>query len=447
MTALETKPDGTGATGDAPAAASPAAAPPAAASPVEEVVSDAPEVRRNTGAVQRPDVLALLGALVAAVCGTALIFTRLAPFSGKVGFAVVAYLLFLGFYALLVAMDQDGPMVRARLVAAAVHGLAVLLLAALLFIVLFTFRRGITALVHSNFFTQDLRNAGPLEGLETGGILHAIIGTLEMITIALAITIPLGLTCAVFLNEIPGRFSRFVRTVVEAMTALPSIVAGLFIYATFILALGFPLSGLAAALAITVMMLPIVIRAADVVIRLVPGSLREASLALGSGQWRTVWHVVLPTARSGLTTAVILGTARGIGETSPVLLTAGYTANINKDPTSGPMVSLPLVTYSLVRTGYPNMIARAFGTAAVLLALVLLLFVLARILGGRAPGDLTRRQESRRALQSTQDIARYREREEGAALVAGLGGLLPEETRPPSRRRRRGREPSRRWSS
>ena len=163
-----------------------------------------------------------------------------------------------------------------------------------------------------------------------------IIGTLWEITIALAITVPLGITCAVFLNEIPGRFSRLVRTVAEAMTALPSIVAGLFIYATVDPVLGVEKSGFAAALAISVEMLPIIIRAADVVLRLVPGTLREASLALGASQWRTVWHVILPTARSGLTTAVILGTARGIGETSPVLLTAGFTQRFNADPAAGP---------------------------------------------------------------------------------------------------------------
>ncbi len=142
------------------------------------------------------------------------------------------------------------------------------------------------------------------------------------------------------MTEIAGRLSpRFVRTVVEAMTALPSIIAGLFIYATFILILNRDKSGLAASLAIGVMMLPIIIRAADVVIRLVAGNLKEASYALGASQVRTVWHVVLPTARSGLMTAVILGTARGIGETSPVLLTAGFTQSLNLNPTTGPMVN------------------------------------------------------------------------------------------------------------
>jgi phosphate transport system permease protein len=155
------------------------------------------------------------------------------------------------------------------------------------------------------------------------------------------------------------------------------------------------------------MMLPIIIRAADVVIRLVPGTLREAALALGASQWRTIWHVVLPTARSGITTAVILGTARGIGETSPVLLTAGFAQTMNANPTSGAQTSLPLYTFQMVRTGEPGLIARAFGAAAVLMVLVLFLFVLARIIGGRAPGQLSRGQRRRRARASRRDALRF----------------------------------------
>jgi len=129
-----------------------------------------------------------------------------------------------------------------------------------------------------------------------------------------------------------------------------------------------------------VMMLPIIARAADVVLRVVPGNLREASLALGASRWRTVWQVVLPTARPGLATAVILGVARGIGETSPVLLTSGAAAFLVTNPTDGVMNSLPLFIYSTVRSGEPIYISRAFGAAAVLMALVLVLFALARFL-------------------------------------------------------------------
>lgn len=373
----------------------------------ERVPADRSDRPRPIGGQRRSDLLALLGAGAAAIAITDLLFTRLAPLSGVVGMVIVGYVVFLAVYAVLVSMDESGPAVVDRLVAAIIYALGLLLLASLVFVIGFVLVRGFTALRHLNFFTQDLSKAGPLQPLTMGGSLHGIIGTLEQISIALVITVPLGLLCAVFLNEFPGPFARFVRTITEAMTALPSIVAGLFIYATFILALGFGKSGLAAALALGVMMLPIIIRAADVVIRLVPGNLREASLALGAGRWRTVAFVVLPTSRSGLMTAVILGTARGIGETSPVLLTSGFTNFVNLDPSSGWQASLPLLTFFLVKSSEPNYIARGFGTAATLMLLVLGLFVVARMIGGRGPGQLTRRQAGRRARSSRQDAERF----------------------------------------
>ncbi|MFG2129174.1 phosphate ABC transporter permease PstA [Streptomyces sp. NPDC048751] len=367
---------------------------------------DIPEVRRNTSSVHTSDLLALAGAAIGSLSFTALLYVWIAPFDSLLGFVVLAYLLFLGLYAVLVSFDEGGVAVRDKVAAVVWQSLAVLLLAALVMVVTYTLWRGRSALVHLNFFTEDMSRTGPLQPLSEGGVAHAIVGTLEQITISLAITVPLGLACAVFLSEVPGRYARFVRTIVEAMTALPSIVAGLFIYATVILVLGVDKSGFAAALALGVMMLPIVIRAADVVIRLVPGSLREASYALGASRLRTVWTVVLPTARSGLTTAVILGTARGIGETSPVLLTSGVNAGLNADPLSGPQISLPLATFDLVRSPQPAYIARGFGTAALLMALVLLLFVLARVIGGRGPGELTRNQRHRRVLASRRDAER-----------------------------------------
>ena len=364
---------------------------------------------RKVGGLRRSDVLSLIGAAIGGVGAAALLFTLL-PFSGWFGFLVVAYVVFVGLYAVLVFLEEGVPAVKDRLAAVVIHSLAFTLLMALVFVVVFTVVKGWEALHNWNFFTQDMQNAGPLDPLTSGGIIHAIAGTLIMITIALAIVIPLGVACAVYMNEMPGPFSRFVRTISEAMTALPSIVAGLFIYASLILILGFDKSGFAAAMAISVMMLPIIIRASDVVLRLVPGTLKEASYALGAGQWRTVWHVTLPTARSGLMTAIILGTARGVGETSPVLLTAGFTAALNLNPTTGPMVSLPLATFEFVKSPEPTMIARGFGTAAVLMGLVLILFIIARIIGGRGPGNLSKRQQKQRAKRSRSDSQRFTQR-------------------------------------
>lgn len=413
----ERPPGGPGDPGGPGAAAGPGAGP--TVLPSRAPAARKPERRRSTGTRRPTDVYAVFGAAAASLSLTWLFFARLAPFSGLLGFVVVAYALFLGLYALLVSYDEDGPTVRDRIASVVVHSLAAVLITALGFVVVYTLWSGRKALPHGNFFTQDMRHAGPLDPLSVGGIRHAVIGTLIEIAIALVLTVPAGLLCAVFLNEVPGRYARFVRTVVEAMTALPSIVAGLFVYATAILALGVQKSGFAAGLALSVMMLPIIIRASDVVIRLVPGTLREASYALGSPRWRTVWHVVLPTARSGLTTAVILGTARGVGETSPVLLTAGYGAGTNYSPTHNPMVSLPLATFEFVKSPQPAMISRGFGAAAVLLLLVLVLFLVARVIGGRGAGELSRRGTHRRVLASRRDQRRFAERAAARGAPAG----------------------------
>ena len=401
----------------------------------DDTVANAPplvEVRRQTGGLRMVDLLSGAGAAVASLALTQLLVTQLAPINGPIPFFVIAYLLFVAIYALLVSLDESGPIVRDRIVRVIVHSLAFSLLVTLAFVVIFTFSRGVQALPHLNFFTQDMSLAGPLDPLSDGGVLHAIAGTLIQILIALAITIPLGLTTALFLSEVPGPFARLVRTIVEAMTALPSIVAGLFIYATFILILGLEKSGLAASLAISVMMLPIMIRASDVVLRLVPATLKEASIGLGAGQWRTVWNVILPTSRSGLTTAIILATARGIGETSPVLLTAGFTASLNLDPLHGPMISLPLAVFEFVKSPEPTMIARGFGTAAVLMVLVLLLFIVARVIGGQTLAVRERRRARLVALRRVFTIS-WLLRDPLAAKVAGgaaLADAAPDEPAP-----------------
>lgn len=398
-------------------AATPAAAPVARRTWTDAPppVASAPEVRRSTATLRATDVIRAIGCAAASVGFTAWLFVFALPLQGALGFVALAYALFLILFTILTAFDESGPAVRDRVISVIVQSLAFLMLLALAVVVVYTVGRGLEALPNVNFFTQDMSNAGPLDPLSRGGVFHAVVGTLIMIAIALAISIPLGVTTAVFLSEFPGRYSRFVRTVVEAMTALPSIVAGLFIYATVIVFLGFNRSGLAASLAITIMMLPIIIRSADVVLRLVPGNLKEASRALGASTWRTVWHVTLPTARSGLTTAVILGTARGIGETSPVLLTAGATTFLNLNPLVGPMTSLPLTAFTFVKSPEPSMIARGFGTAAVLMVLVLILFGIARLIGGKGPGQLTNRQRRARTKQSRDDADRFTARELGVS--------------------------------
>ena len=365
-----------------------------------------PQQRVRLKQVRLSDVFALGGAAVASLCLTGLLYTTLKPFSGAIGFAIVWYAFFIALYAVLTVFDETSQAVRDRLAGVVIRSLAALVVGVLVFVIGFTLSKGWEVLTYFNFFSEDMSNAGPLDPLIYGGVLHAVVGTLIEIAIALAIVIPLGVMVAVYLSEMPGALSRLVRTIVEAMTALPSIVAGLFVYATLIMIFTKQQSGFAAAIAISIMMLPIIIRSADVALRLVPSTLKEASYALGAGQWSTVKNVTLPTAKSGLATAIILGTARGIGETSPVLLCAGFTAALNVNPFQGPMISLPLATFEFVKSPEPTMIARGFGTALVLLLLVLIMFVIARYFGGKGPGALSKRQTKARLRQSEKDAER-----------------------------------------
>lgn len=341
------------------------------------------QLSRST-AEQRFEVI---GCWVAALAMAWLICGRLLPWDGPVVFVLVTFVLGVALIAVITAIDAGWPEVADRIVSTLVHAAALLVGVALASTILFVLVQGIGALTNVNMWVDDMSGVGPRDALNQGGVAHAIVGSLIQIGIAITITIPLGIGTAIYMTEIGGRFARIVRTIVEAMTALPSIVAGLFIYTTMIVALGMPKSGLAAAMALAVMMLPIIARASDVVLRVVPGNLREASLALGASRWRTVWHIVLPTARPGLATAVILGVARGVGETSPVLLTSGTAAFFNTDPTNNVMNSLPLFIFATVRSGEPLYIERAYAAAAILLLLVLVLFVTARLLARPRKGS------------------------------------------------------------
>ena len=189
-----------------------------------------------------------------------------------------------------------------------------------------------------------------------------------------------------FLNESRSRWRRPVRIFVDAMSGLPSIVAGLFIFAVFILPFAtrhalFGFNGFMASLALALLMLPTITRTVEVVLRLVPDGLREASLAMGASRARTIWSVVFPTARTGITTAVVLGIARAVGETAPLLFTAfGYDL-MNANPFAKPQESLPLFVYHNIRKPDLASISRGYTGALVLMVLVLALFVLARIIG------------------------------------------------------------------
>jgi len=378
-----------------------------------------PAGRRRVGGIQGGMLHNLGGAALAGISGSILV-ALLTGLSGPIGLAIVAYVLFVVTYAVLVSLTEDRPAVTDAVMTVVMASSAVLAIGALAVVIFFTLARGWGALIHLNTYTQDLSSAGPTAPLTRGGIGHAIVGTLWMIGIAVVLTVPIGLVAAVYLDMTRSRPARMFRTVVEAMSALPSILAGLFIYALWILTLGNQHSGLAAALALSVMMLPYMIRASDLALRLVPGNLREASAALGAPSWRTEMQVVIPTARSGLATAVILGVARGIGEASPVLLTAGYTPYINGNPLHGPMASLPLVALKLVLSGSPGFTERAFAAASFLLLLVIILFVTARKVGGWGPGHLSDRGLRKVREASARDAARYARSQAATDGAAGV---------------------------
>jgi len=367
--------------------------------------------RRRPTELTGIDLATLAGCAASAVALSWLIFARLTDGVGWFGFVVAAYLTFLVLFA-LVTMDRVGPLVAADRVATVIVSTgALLLMVPLLSLIAYIVSKGLPHL-RPGFFFHDQRGIEPSDPSTAGGASHAILGSLEQVALALAFSVPLGLTTAVFLNETRSRFRRPIRILVDAMSGLPSIVAGLFIYAVFIIpyadsvkVLGwevFGYNGLMASLALALVMVPTITRTFEVVLRLVPDGLREASLALGASRARTVWSVVLPTARSGATTAIVLGIARAVGETAPLLFTAFGASLVNSNPVDEPQESLPLFVYRNIREADANVRERGFIGATVLLLIVLSLFALARFIGR----DRTRKRSRRRRARAPHIDAR-----------------------------------------
>jgi len=344
--------------------------------------------------VASEDVLTVLGAATGSLGLTWVLYERVLPLSGAFGFWLTWYLVFVILYLAAASLQWSWLVVRDRMTAVLVSSGGIFACVVVADQIGYSFVKGLAAIKHANFWTTTMANVSATSPLTVGGMLHAAVGSLEQLALATLFSVPLGITAAVFLAEVGGRLERPVRTIINAMTALPSIIAGLFIYALAVLALGIPESGLAAALAISIIMLPTVTRASEVVLQVVPGTLREASFALGASHWRTVMRVILPTARSGLTTAVVLAMARGFGETAPVLLTAGFSPYMNTTPFHGWQATLPTyIWYSVLITGqYPNYVSRAFGAGFTLMLVVVVLFTIARVIGGGRPGELSKRQ-------------------------------------------------------
>jgi phosphate transport system permease protein len=373
-------------------------APLGAPAPPPRIDGDKPIRPRS---VRADDVLVLVAAAASSFCLVWLVYVSLTPMPGTVGFAVWWLVAFLATYWLVMRRLEGALIAKDRVVAVLISLAAALVGVPLVLIVGFVLYKGVSVL-SPHFFTETVEFCGTLDGASCGGIGHAIVGTLEQVAIAVAIAVPLAILCAVFLNEIGGVLRRPVRLFVDAMSGVPSVVAGLFIYAAWVIGLNRSFSGFAASLALAILMLPTVTRTAEEVLRLVPGGLREGALALGASEWRTVWGVVLPTARSGLITAVILGVARAVGETAPLLFTSFGSSFYNVNPLDGPQESLPHFIYQYIRLGNPGSAPyqRAWGAAVVLIGLVLTLFTLARVVGARTSTEARQRRATKRMARA-----------------------------------------------
>jgi phosphate transport system permease protein len=254
----------------------------------------------------------------------------------------------------------------------------------LVLIVYYLLRKGLGAWSWS-FFTTDPTGNTFFGSSSIGGIKSAILGTIEIVALASAIAVPIGVGVAVWLVEY-GKNSWFASTVrffVDVLTGVPSIVFGLFVYIVLVVGTGSTYAGYKGSIALSLLMLPVVIRSAEVILLLVPGALRESALALGAPRWRVIFSVVLPTALPGMITGVLLAVARAAGETAPLLFTAAATLKTNFN-LGGFMNSLPVQIYKDVTSPTTAVVDRAWGAALTLVVMILLLNLIARLIARRS---------------------------------------------------------------
>lgn len=236
--------------------------------------------------------------------------------------------------------------------------------------------RGFKAVISSGWWTRSL--AGVLPDQFAGGVYHAIYGTIVQAGIAAVLSVPLGIMAAVFLVEYGrGRFAKITTFMVDILAGVPSIVAALFIFALWITTLGFPQSAFAVSLALVLLMLPVVVRNTEEMLKLVPDELREASYALGIPKWKTIMRVVVPTALPGMISGILLALARVMGETAPVLVLVGYARSINFNAFDGNMASLPLLIYTELVNPEAAGRSRVWGAALTLILIVAVLYLAA----------------------------------------------------------------------
>ncbi|GAA3395356.1 phosphate ABC transporter permease PstA [Cryptosporangium minutisporangium] len=319
-----------------------------------------------------------------AIVVSALIFAVTGDSFNRARFAVLAALLFVVALTAASFAVEGRRQATDRLFTTFVYSAFVLAIAPLISIIYYTLSKGLSV-IDGGFLTHSMFTIS--EDSFGGGAYHAIIGTLIVTGIATVFAVPIGVLTAVYLVEYGEgkKFARLVSFFVDVMTGIPSIVAGLFIFTFWLLTLGFQKSGFAGALSLVILMLPVIVRSTEEILRLVPHELREASYALGVPKWKTIVRVVLPTAFSGIVTGVMLAIARAMGETAPLLLLVGTQAKINFDPTSDAMSTLPTFIYSQLGSAAGNAdapgTARAWGAAVTLIAIIMVFNLLARFVG------------------------------------------------------------------
>lgn len=314
---------------------------------------------------------------------TTFLIVAATPMKGKLAYFFLFFVTWLTIDSFFVLRKSGGKGVRNGLAEKIAFLGALMVMMAVASILWSVISRGFAGL-NVAYFTQTMRNASMFDPIGMGGIAHAIIGTLLLIAIAIIISVPMGILTALYLTEIRGKASGFIEFLVQAMSGVPSVVAGLFIYAAIILNTPLRPSAFLGGLALTILMVPTVTRTAQEVLNLVPSDLREAGLAMGATQWKTVALVVVPAARSGLITAVILGVARIAGETAPLLFTVGTFDAFNFNPVVGQNSALPVIIWSGLNGGSAESIQRAWSAILILLIVVLVIFVSARIFGKKS---------------------------------------------------------------
>ncbi|MCU1696531.1 MAG: phosphate transporter rane protein 2, PhoT family [Mycobacterium sp.] len=238
--------------------------------------------------------------------------------------------------------------------------------------------RGFQAIISSTWWSRSL--AGVLPEQFNGGVYHAIYGTIIQALIAAVLAVPLGVMAAIYLVEYGrGRLAKVTTFMVDILAGVPSIVAALFVFALWIATLGFEQSAFAVSLALVLLMLPVVVRNTEEMLKLVPDELREASYALGIPKWKTIARIVVPTALPGIISGILLALARVMGETAPVLVLVGYARSINYDAFNGNMASLPLLVYTELTNPEAAGRLRVWGAALTLILLVVALYLAAAL--------------------------------------------------------------------